>query len=363
MAEDDVPSGALAATNGTQTKAAGIRCETKVLVQRFNKNGECIVVEKDDKPNTKDQYAEYALVTKQTFDATNKLTGTQLEINSKHLLDVFREIITFYPHPLDFTSKLVLDDPFMMLFHHRQELREYRKTTQDDAAKMHIMLLLDYLEKEAGERDPEVGKLMAAKLITFPLLWFLFKPGDLMYQSKHGHDRIYRLLKTGYGQTNSRGKFFELNCAFVSYDGMKVGTAVEKLRIWEREEFAGINPSNILSLSLHPLKFINDGDMIIERLRERGEKYLAIREMCVMSYDGLFLYLKRPPYDYYNEEAFYDGTWLPEFTSGRVVIDPKTFNEEAKAQQEEVAGDDDGDKPSDDKEKDPKANETLRKPL
>lgn len=56
-----------------------------------------------------------------------------------------------------------------------------------------------------------------------------------------------------------------------------------------------------------------------------------------MQYHGLYLYLRRPPWDFYNEDADYNGAFLPETTSGRVVIDSKTFNEEVRAKKEEIA--------------------------
>lgn len=73
--------------------------------------------------------------------------------------------------------------------------------------------------------------------------------------------------------------------------------------------------------------------------------------MGVMQYHGLFLYLKRPPWDYYNERADYDGTFLPETMSGRVVVDPRTFNEEARARKESIAADESEEEEGDDKER------------
>jgi hypothetical protein len=48
-----------------------------------------------------------------------------------------------------------------------------------------------------------------------------------------------------------------------------------------------------------------------------------------------------------------DGKFLPETMSGRIVIDPKTFNEEAQAKKEEVSSDDDKDDEKDKEEKKP----------
>jgi hypothetical protein len=69
----------------------------------------------------------------------------------------------------------------MMLVHYRPELTEYREKTDDHTAKMHIRLLLGYLDREMRDKVLEIKKLLKAGQITFPLLWLIFKPGELVY--------------------------------------------------------------------------------------------------------------------------------------------------------------------------------------
>jgi hypothetical protein len=338
--------------------AQGLRCEVKSLLLR-QKKGEIEIVEKNSKITDEDPYRKYALVSKQSFDENHRLTGTTLEINSPQLLNVLKEVITYYPgETLDFNTKFTIDDPFMMLIHHRDELREYREQTDDMTIKMHIALLLDYLAAEAGAKGAEINEMIETGTITFPLLWMIFKPGDLVCQHSNGHTRLFQVRRHGYGEHRSGGKYFDVSCSFVSFDGVKVGIASDKLRIWDRKEFFGLFPASITSLSVFPIKFLESAERTntLEALAERGERYLAINEMRVMQYHGLYLYLRRPPWDFYNEDADYDGTFLPETTSGRVVIDPKTFNEEARAKKEEIAARDSEDE---DEKKDEKAD---RKP-
>ena len=292
----------------------GARCEVKSLLQR-QKKGEIEIVEKDGKSSWEDPYAQYALVSKQSFDENHKLIGTTLEINSPQLLAVLKDVVTYYPgERLDFDTKFTIEDPFMMLVHHREELRRYRETTNDATTKMHIMLLLDYLEKEAGPQGAQIKEMIANGLITFPLLWMIFKPGDLIYEHKHGHARLFQVRRHGYGEHRSGGKYFDISCSFTSYDGIKSGTAHDKLRIWDRKEFFGLFSSQITALSVFPLTFLGDAESssIQEKLAERGNRYLEIRDMRIMQYHGLYLYLRRPPWDYYNEWADYEGTFLPE---------------------------------------------------
>jgi hypothetical protein len=324
-------------------KAEGLRCEVKSLLLR-QKKGEIEIIEKSNKQIDEDPYSKYALVSKQSFDETHKLISTTLEINSPQLLKVFKEVITYYPgESLDFKSKFTIEDPYMMLVHHRDALLQYRDETDDTIVKMHIALLLDHLTAEAGPRQEDINTMIKAGTITFPLLWVIFKPGDWVCQHSNGHTRLFQVRRHGYGESSARGKYFDLSCSFVSFDGEKVGRANDKLRIWDRGEFFGMFPTSITSLSAFPIKFLEATERvkILEATAERGERYLAIKEMCVMEYNGLYLYLRRPPWNYYSELANYDGTFLPETTTGRVVIDPKTFNEEARKQKESIADEED----------------------
>jgi hypothetical protein len=226
----------------------------------------------------------------------------------------------------------------MMLVHYREEIREYSEASDDTEQKAHVQLLLDYLDDEAGPKGVEIKEMINTGVITFPLLWMIYKPGDLVCKRENGHARLYQVRRHGYGSTNQGGKYFDLGCSYVSYDGEHAGLSRERLRIWERQEFFGLFSTNITSLSAFPIKFMEKSARLAleEQMADRGRRYMEINERCIKQYDGLFLYLKRPPWDYYNENAAYDGTFIPETMSGRVVIDPKTFNEEARAQKESV---------------------------
>lgn len=232
---------------------------------------------------------------------------------------------------------------YMMLLHYREDLRQYRENYEDVTTKMHIALLLDHLDDEAGPKGVDINNMISSGLITFPLLWMIFKPGDLICERSNDHTRLFQVRKHGYGESISRGKWFDIDCSFVSYDGVKVGMATERLRIWDRMEFFGLFSTSITSLSCYALKFLGDAERsaIEVSMSDRGKRYLEIKKLSVVQYDGLFLYLKRPPWDYYDERMDFDGLYLPETMSGRVVIDPKTFNEEARKRKESIAAADD----------------------
>lgn len=317
----------------------GSRCEIKSLAQK----GDGEVQEKDVYlSSVKKPFAEYALVAKQVFNEKDKLEKTIVDINSPHLLSCLRDVVEYYPaEPLQFSEGVSFDSPFKLLNHHTDALIKWGEEATELDAKDHVCLLLDFLENEAGDKGREVKRLNKAGLITFDLLWAIFKPGDLLYTREYGHERLYRLAKTGYGDScSSSGKFFELTCEYTNCDGSRVGTSNVNLKIWEKEEFVGISPSKITALSLFPLGYLGNQKGLQEGLVKRGNRYLEIRGTQTFNYDGLFMYLKTPPYDHYDERSAYDGIWLPRSAAGRIVVDCKTFVEELRRQKEEFSSND-----------------------
>lgn len=318
----------------------GSVCEIKSLVEK-PKGGETEVVEKDkyDSSLEKKPFEQYALVTKRILDEEGKLKKRTVQINSPQLLAALKQVVEYYPsESLDFINQASYDSPYELLYHHRAELEAFKKTS-DEITTEHIDLLLHFLASEAGDKGKEAEKAMASGLVTFENAWMAFKPGDLIFTSSYNQDRLYVLNQTGYHKDNCRGKYFQLSCNFSSCDGENVGTSQTQLMIWEKEDFVGKTASSITSLAATPFKFIDiDAQEDIKaRLTARGEKYLEIKGINSWEYNGLYLYLKTPPYDFYDERSNYDGKWLPRTCTERVVLDPKTFVEEMRDQKDSSA--------------------------
>lgn len=107
---DDTSAALVNPTDDTEI-SPGRLCELKSLALR-TKKGEIEITEKNSKTKDEDPYKEFALVSKQSFDEAHKLTSTKLEVNSPHLLNVFKNVITYYPgEPLDFTDKFTIEAP------------------------------------------------------------------------------------------------------------------------------------------------------------------------------------------------------------------------------------------------------------
>ncbi|KKY14743.1 putative aaa family atpase [Diplodia seriata] len=333
----------------------GSKVSIKALVERPDKeNGELEIIEKDKyfKPQNDKNFAGHALVTKQTFNAQSNLEKTTVEINSPHIRAALKDVVTYYPsESLKFgeAESVIYQKPYAMLHHHKDELAQYAVKAVEsahpeaEAITAHTKLLLDFLDTEMGDDGPALRTLTQSGMITFNLLWAIFKPGDVLFASECGHPRLYRCKKAAYGSVMPGGKFFDVTCEFTNSDGVRAGTSTVSIRIWQGEVFVGTGSTAIDHLPLFPLKFLQGQEDIKELLTERGNRYLGITGVSTWDYEGLFLFLKKPPYDYYNECASFDGIWLPRSASHRVVVDPKTFIEEASKQASRFDDDDDDD--------------------
>ena len=296
----------------------GSRSEVKALEERYTKKGDVEVLEKDQVPKSAqhDSFAAYALVSKQDFDVKHKLQKTTLQINSPQLLQVLKEVVTYYPsNPLDFDTPFSIEAPFHMFYHHRQEFAQYTADTTDETTKAHLQLFLDYLNTQWGKMKTEAEKLNGAGLVTFSLLWTIFKPGELVYQAEHGHERVFRFQDASYEEHKENGLYFKVICTYTSYDGEHVGKAKQTLEIFQKREFAGTSASDIKSLSIFPFKYYEEQDELKKRLIKRGERFLEMRGIQEYYYSGLFLYLKTPPEDHYSECDNMAGVWLPRTVS------------------------------------------------
>ncbi|KAF2096229.1 P-loop containing nucleoside triphosphate hydrolase protein [Rhizodiscina lignyota] len=316
----------------------GSVCEVKCLAERTSKTGQVELVERDA-PATgeKTEHSKYAVVSKQVFNNEGKLEKTILEINSPQLLEALRDTVEFYPaEPLSFETKATYENPFMLLNHYAKDLEQYGDRTADASKKNHIALLMRVLTSEAGDGGIEASKLIQSGLISFKSLWRLFRPGELFYSEEYGYGRLSVVQKIGYGSDPQNGPYLEVSVSFTAHDGVRAGTALERVKIYENRDFVGGSSSKITSLPLYPLEFVSNQQEVIDRLTDRGHRYLKIGGKGIFQYDGLHQYLKPPPEDFYDECSSFSGKWLPQTGSGRVVIDAKTFSEEEAKQKHSI---------------------------
>ena len=331
----------------------GQKCEIKSLEERFNKQGEIELIECGAfKKGSKERFEDYALVTKQIFNKDSTLRTANVQVNSPHLLSILREVVGVYStQPAGFDVPITEEAPFALFYHYKPELARYE--AQEETAKQHHQILMDWIDAELGPVSKEADKLIEKGYITFPLLWTIFKTGELQFASHQGHARLYKLDTAVYKETANKGQLFEVSCSYVDYNGATVGRARDTINMYDRVHFTGKSPSKINTLPVSPRRFIENDDLE-EILTARGKRMLEFKGILVMQYDGLLEYLKMPPYSWWGPACERDGVWTPISVSkiylpalslmlrlnnqiaGRVVVDKKTFYEDFADQSEAV---------------------------
>ena len=261
-----------------------------------------------------DEDVSCALVADRNYNDKNILDRTTLQVNSPHLLEIFKSTVSYYPAvPADFNVPFEMESPFQMLFHHWDELHTvHDKDDLSDEARMHLKLLLEFMRSELGPSKERVESMLKTSSIGFSTLWTIFRPGCLVYTELDAHPWLLRLEKTAYEENTKMGKWMEVHCTYTDYDGENYGQANHVINIYQKRLFAAEIPCKITGLPAFPLAWLEGREELEERLAERGTRFLGVQGIQVRSYNGLARYLKEPPWQFYDPDmSDFPGVWLP----------------------------------------------------
>ncbi|KAI9782938.1 MAG: hypothetical protein M1839_004413 [Geoglossum umbratile] len=308
------------------TSNRGTKCELKQLDGRYDNHGNYSVTDSSVSMLSDDvdaePHAEYALVSTRVYGPDGIYQSTQLEIKSRLIKKALRKTIKFYPgQPVD-TSEVIFNDPPKPLFHYRKELEDYKHTKADDETKKHLDLLFKFVDSLIGAHGQRFRDLTKIGLITFPLMWMLFKPGDIVFTEKDGHPQA--LMISQIEPTRSIiGKSWQLTCIGTGYDGVNFGKVLEFIKINQFED-----TREITSLKVYPLKHHPEEHKIRVQLLERGKRFLELRGRQHMSYKGMAHVLTaKYKHGYEVDESGMEGERIfqSSLVSGRVMIDSESF--------------------------------------
>jgi hypothetical protein len=298
-------------------EGVGGRCEFKIYQERTLKDGSKHVVVVDSFDGGLQSFDEadkaYALVVTQHFNKKQQLEKTKAMIRSPFLRKVFREVGKSHPMVAsDFVKPFELESPFQVLFHHWEDLEEHAKSTEDDDVRMHLNLLFEFMKIELGPARDKVLDMMESKQINYNLAWTIFKPGAVLLTTELGHPWLLVCERTAYEVSTSIGPYMEVHCRYTDFDGTRTGNAPFIVMILQKKTFGGNNPASILELPIYPRRFDKRSkDELEVTLRKRGEKFLGLRGLKTVYYDGLARWFKEPPNYYYDDRLLMSsGLWL-----------------------------------------------------
>ncbi|PLB46129.1 hypothetical protein P170DRAFT_364940 [Aspergillus steynii IBT 23096] len=264
------------------------------------------------------EWDQYLFTVRRKFDWDNKYLETVVDIKSKHLRDALAKVMDGVKG-VSLVQETAVVDP-NMLFLYLEETRQYMKELKQQAKTekkkarnaanlkaQHLKVLLKYLDTDYAETKKTLYPLLEANMITFELLWALFKPNTIAYTPTYGNQDEPRAFKIEYATKESsfmKGQWYSIEGRYLEYDGKTFGMGTMAAEV---ESFKGAR--KITSLGCYPLKYHREADSVQAKLIERGKKFVALRGMNYRYHKGMAFYKKK-------------RTVIKVNINGRVMIDP-----------------------------------------
>ncbi|KAK7909002.1 hypothetical protein PG985_014880 [Apiospora marii] len=266
--------------NGSHAETI-LKCEIKTWHTREDGKGNKLrVALEGDDANVNDDSGNHALVLDRVFDRKGHLISTTLTVNSYHILQALKDVVHSYPTvAANFTEPFDMSSPFQMLYHHWEDLYAHKAglcDQEDDDARMHLNLLLAFMKSELGGSKRSIERQFASGRCEFSNAWLLFKPGDVVITHFNAHAWLLKVNKTAYKENHRDGKWLELQCTHTGHDGKSPAETRHTIEIYERDSFAQGHPEDIVKLPAYPRKYHAEDGALEERLRARGDRYMAI---------------------------------------------------------------------------------------
>ncbi|KAI1122776.1 hypothetical protein F5Y10DRAFT_253232 [Nemania abortiva] len=275
---------------------------------------------------------------------------TTLQIHSPLLLNALRSIVKYVSSDVTGAKTDSCNDgkfmyPYKDLFHHKQELSEYKKTTTGPRANhtaeynaecdRHIDFLLEFLDKEPGVRLGLMEANWAKKTptTTFAGFWLLMKPGSDVYVKEDGQLNAY-VVEAAYGGVDYLSKFdwsitteaYSILVWNLTFDGKVITRESKIIRVPMFD-----NEKDILSLPLFPTRFQDkiDGGARRKELIDRGRK--------------MFRFSKGPTYLEYSGSGLKPG-WK-KYNQARVIVvhEPQPWDDRRSNQKDNASNSDSSD--------------------
>lgn len=146
--------------------------------------------------------------------------------------------------------------------------------------------------------------------ITYDLLWALFKPGCHVYTTCIGtNEPRCVIFNAGEEVTRNDETWFNLECRFIDYDGVRFGEAGIFLRV---PKFRGSKP--IATLEAYPLHHHSSHEQVRRDLVERGQRFRNFAGSHVQHCQGSAFFMHK-------------GKAIKVNINSRVAVDAAFFHE------------------------------------
>ncbi|KAF5564443.1 P-loop containing protein [Fusarium napiforme] len=286
-----------------QVGEIGHICEVRDAFAEFNKSGK-VVKWLDEIPDKSPDIDEeelirkakrirdtYAIVCGRYPTKENTWEVRTIWINNPILQDILRNISV---NDWGSAESIKFEKPFASLVHHWEQLCELAVADAGSETQRFMKLFMNLLSGQLRDTLIRVKKIMKTGCAAFSDLQFVFKPGQLFFDSRPH-------MGAGVCQSYEHG---EVTVDQVVWKGEEYRLAKSTFNF---PSFAGIRP--ISELSVRPAWACSKDDIksMKAALVERGRKYEALRGIHFRFYP--FMIKKGDPH------------WEGEEIAGRVIVD------------------------------------------
>jgi hypothetical protein len=266
-----------------------------------------------------DEFNQYVFTVRRKFDWENKYMETVVDIKSSFLKEALSTVMDGVKS-VSLVADTPVVDPNMLFLYleeartHMKELKKLAKTEKKKKPRKlaaskaaHLKVLIKYLDNDYAETKKTLYPLLESNMITFDLLWALFKPNTIAYTPTYGHADEPRAFKIEYATKESsfmKGTWYVIEGKYLDYDGKTFGMGNMAADV---ESFKGVR--KITNLACYPLKYHREADNLKAKLVERGRKFVSMHGMNYRFHKGMAFFKKKRSVIKVN-------------INGRVMIDP-----------------------------------------
>jgi hypothetical protein len=200
------------------------------------------------------------------YDVHGKLEKTRVQINTKVLRTALDHIFRACGYSVAIEG--VYDVDPHILFHFRANISAYLRKTRNDKGKRakgarhkglsssqatQCKLLLDFITEDFAGVEERLGAMLRRGVISYDLIWALFKPGTIAYTSTYQNGDDPRCFKVEaayeYDEWVIDGKYLDCDGECFSMEHYRVAI----------QEFKGCK--KITSLAAYPLQYHRESDV------------------------------------------------------------------------------------------------------
>lgn len=228
------------------------------------------------------------------YDYDGNKMQVLLEINSSPLLELLRQVITFYPGDEydvlrgkdSMDDAVTFSDPFMIFFAYRKQLQQSLHGDFADDANQHVEMLLNFLKTERPTTSAKLTEIEEGRCrkISFDKIWLLYPPNTPVYSCKGSDDCqivVYSRQATEWTSKGPNGTL-KLTCWEVNYEQ---NIFKRDFSEWCIEPYSG--EKNIGNLELVPVQYMRAKKRLHNKLVERGQHYFELnKEASLQDYYG-----------------------------------------------------------------------------